>query len=295
MATQMPRTASAISAHFTAHNALWLNVDMKRLALSALIILVPALMRADEKETMLQALGQYEQAWRSTPPCELTSNACQTRETFLLQQAAQAADRYLAARPPATSRIAVMPFANLSPDKNDAIFADGIYDGFSTQLAKLADLNVISHDSVAKYRDERATQEIGRALNVAYVLKAGVRREAGRIRVNVQLYDAHTDAHVWAQDYDQDDPFALQSEIAQNVAEQLGSSWSSLAQSVIRFSQVRSDAYAKYIQVRNDPAAEKAYHSVVDPVEAEFLSRLKGTLRCDASREIAERFGLVDF
>ena len=208
MATQMPRTASAISAHFTAHNALWLNVDMKRLALSALIILVPALMRADEKETMLQALGQYEQAWRSTPPCELTSNACQTRETFLLQQAAQAADRYLAARPPATSRIAVMPFANLSPDKNDAFFADGIYDGVSTQLAKLADLNVISHDSVAKYRDERATQEIGRALNVAYVLKAGVRREAGRIRVNVQLYDAHTDAHVWAQDYDQDDPFA---------------------------------------------------------------------------------------
>jgi hypothetical protein len=68
---------------------------MKRLALSALIILIPALLRANEKETMLQALGHYEQAWRLTPRCELTSNPCQTREIFLLQQAAQAADRYL--------------------------------------------------------------------------------------------------------------------------------------------------------------------------------------------------------
>ncbi|HMH04455.1 MAG TPA: hypothetical protein VK556_09680, partial [Candidatus Udaeobacter sp.] len=71
------------------------NTNMKRLALLTLVILMPALLRADEKETMLQALGQYEQAWRSTTPCELTSNACQTREIFLLQQAAQAADRYL--------------------------------------------------------------------------------------------------------------------------------------------------------------------------------------------------------
>ena len=68
---------------------------MKRLAVLALILLIPALAWADEKDTMLQALGQFEQAWRSTTPCEVSSNACQTREIWLAQQAAQAADQYL--------------------------------------------------------------------------------------------------------------------------------------------------------------------------------------------------------
>lgn len=139
---------------------------------------MPALLRADEKETMLQALGQYEQASRSTTPCELTSNACQTREIFLLQQAAQAADRYLA-----------------TPDAKE-------------------------------------------------------------------------------------------------------SPWRSVAQSVIKFSQARGEVYAKYIQLRSqDPAAaEKEYHSVVDPLQGDFISTLKVAIRNDAnSREIAERFGLVDF
>src|SRR6266487_5092954 len=81
--------------------------------------------------------------------------------------------------PPATTGIAVLPFETLSDDKDDAFFADGVYDGVSTKLAKVANLKVISHNSVAKYRGARNTQEIGRALNVAYVLEAGVRREAG--------------------------------------------------------------------------------------------------------------------
>jgi hypothetical protein len=68
---------------------------MKRLALAVLILLIPALAWADEKDTMLQALGQFEHAWRSTTPCEVSSNACQTREIWLAQQAAQAADQYL--------------------------------------------------------------------------------------------------------------------------------------------------------------------------------------------------------
>ena len=139
---------------------------------------MPALLRADEKETMLQALGQYEQASRSTTPCELTGNACQTREIFLLQQAAQAADRYL-----------TTPDAKKSP-------------------------------------------------------------------------------------------------------------WRSVAQSVIKFSQARGEAYAKYIQLRSQDqdAAEKAYHSAVNPLEAEFTSTLKTAIRNDEnSREIEERFGLADF
>ena len=70
--------------------------------------------------------------------------------------------------------IAVLPFESLSSDKENSFFADGVYDGVSTNLAKVANLKVISHNSVAKYRDARNTQEIGRALNVAYVLKGSV-------------------------------------------------------------------------------------------------------------------------
>jgi serine/threonine-protein kinase len=128
------------------------------------------------------------------------------------------------AGPPAASGIAVLPFESLSPDKENAFFADGVYDGVSTKLAKVATLKVISHNSVAKYRGARNTQEIGRALNVAYVLEGSVRREAGRIHLNAQLINTHTDAHVWAQEYDRDlsDVFTLQTEIAQKVADQLG-------------------------------------------------------------------------
>jgi hypothetical protein len=150
---------------------------MKRLALSGLIALMPVLLRADEKETMLQTLGQFEQARRSTP-CEVSSNACQTREIWLAQQAAQAADQYLN-----------------TPDAKE-------------------------------------------------------------------------------------------------------SQWRLVAQSVIKYSQARSEAYATYVRTRNqDPdAAEKAYHSIVDPLEQDFIGQLKTTLRSDEnSREIAERFGLVDF
>jgi adenylate cyclase len=123
--------------------------------------------------------------------------------------------------PPAASSIAVLPFESLSPDKENAFFADGVYDGVSMRLAKVANLKVISHNSVAKYRGARHTQEIGRALNVAYVLEGSVRREAGRFRLNAQLIDTRTDVHVCAQEYDRDlsDVFTLQSEIAQKVAE----------------------------------------------------------------------------
>jgi TolB-like protein len=123
--------------------------------------------------------------------------------------------------PAAAKRIAVLPFESLSSDKENSFFADGVYDGVSTRLAKVANLKVISHNSVAKYRGARNTQEIGRALNVAYVLKGSVRREAGRIILNAQLIDTRTDTQVWAQEYHRDlsDVFALQGEIAQKVAE----------------------------------------------------------------------------
>jgi TolB-like protein/tRNA A-37 threonylcarbamoyl transferase component Bud32 len=140
------------------------------------------------------------------------------------------------AGPPAASGIAVLPFESLSSDKENVFFADGVYDGVSTKLAKLANLKVISHNSVAKYRGARNTQDIGRALNVAYVLEGSVRREAGRIHLNAQLIDTRTDAHVWAQEYDRDlsDVFTLQTEIAQKIADQLGAETSSTEKAAIQ-------------------------------------------------------------
>ncbi len=137
---------------------------------------------------------------------------------------------------PAASGIAVLPFESLSSDKENAFFADGVYDGVSTKLAKVANLKVISHNSVAKYRGARNTQEIGRALNVAYVLEGSVRREAGRIHLNAQLIDTRTDAHVWAQEDDRDlnDVFTLQSEIAQKITDQLGAEVSSTEKAAIQ-------------------------------------------------------------
>src|SRR4030095_5456513 len=110
------------------------------------------------------------------------------------------------------------------------------YDGVSSKLQKVANLKVISHNSVAKYRGARNTQEIGRALNVAYVLEGSVRREAGRIHLNARLIDTRTDAHVWAQEYDRDlnDVFTLQSEIAQKIADQLGAPVSSTEKTAIQ-------------------------------------------------------------
>jgi serine/threonine protein kinase/tetratricopeptide (TPR) repeat protein len=132
--------------------------------------------------------------------------------------------------------IAVLPFESLSPDKEDTFFAGGIYDGVSTKLAKVADLKVISHNSVAKYRGTRNTQEIGRALNVAYVLRGSVRWDAGRIHLNIQLVDTRNDSQIWADQYDRDlnDVFMLQSQIAQKVADRLRVNVSSTEKTAIQ-------------------------------------------------------------
>ena len=158
------------------------------------------------------------------------------------------------ASPPAASGIAVLPFESLSSDKENAFFADGVYDGVSTKLAKVANLKVISHNSVAKYRGARNTQEIGRALNIAYVLEGSVRREAGRIHLNAQLIDTRTDAHVWAQEYDRDlnDVFTLQSEIAQKIADQLGAEVSSTAKAAIEEPPTTDlVAYDQYLRAKD--------------------------------------------
>jgi serine/threonine-protein kinase len=121
--------------------------------------------------------------------------------------------------------IAVLPFENLSDDKQNAFFADGVQDEVLTNLAKVADLKVISRTSVMQYRNAAARnlREIGKQLGVAHVLEGTVQRAADKVRVNTQLINARTDAHEWAENYDRpiNDVFAIQSEIAQTIAEQL--------------------------------------------------------------------------
>jgi serine/threonine protein kinase/tetratricopeptide (TPR) repeat protein len=126
-------------------------------------------------------------------------------------------------RQPLTTGIAVLPFENLNDQKENSVFADGVQDDILTKLAKIADLKVISRTSVMDYRGKRNVRQIGDALRVSHVLEGSARRSGDRIHLNAQLVDTRTDTHVWAEEYDRDlnDLFAIQSEIAQKVAEHL--------------------------------------------------------------------------
>jgi TolB-like protein/class 3 adenylate cyclase/Tfp pilus assembly protein PilF len=121
--------------------------------------------------------------------------------------------------------IAVLPFENLSEEKANAFFTEGVQDEILTHLARIADLKVISRTSVMQYKSgvPRNLREIGQQLGVAHVVEGSVQRAANKVRVNAQLLDARTDAHLWAQTYDRDlaDVFAIQSEMAKAIADQL--------------------------------------------------------------------------
>src|SRR5256886_4202760 len=126
-------------------------------------------------------------------------------------------------RGPVTAGIAVLPFENLNEQKENAGFADGVQDDILTKLAKIADLKVISRTSVMEYRGKRNVRQIGNELRVSHVLEGSVRRTGTHLHLNAQLIDTRTDTHVWVEQYDRDlnDVFAIQSEIAQKVANQL--------------------------------------------------------------------------
>jgi TolB-like protein/class 3 adenylate cyclase/Tfp pilus assembly protein PilF len=121
--------------------------------------------------------------------------------------------------------IAVLPFENLSEEKSNAYFADGVQDEILTDLAKIADLKVISRVSVMHYKTgvPRNLRKIAQELGVANVLEGSVQRAGNRVRVSAQLLDARKDVHLWAEHYDRplDDVFAIQSEIAKAIADQL--------------------------------------------------------------------------
>lgn len=126
-------------------------------------------------------------------------------------------------RHPLATGIAVLPFENLSDDKDQAFFADGVQDDILTKLGKIADLKVISRSSVMQYRGKQDVRQIGNALRVSHVLEATVRRTGEKLHVNAQLVDARTDRDIWAEEYDQDlnRVFAIETEVAQAIANRL--------------------------------------------------------------------------
>jgi TolB-like protein/Tfp pilus assembly protein PilF len=169
--------------------------------------------------------------------------------------------------------IAVLPFENRSDDKQNAYFADGIQDEILTNLARIADLRVISRTSVMQYKSgaERNLREIGRQLGVAHILEGSVQRSGNRVRITAQLIDARTDMHQWAERYDRDlaDVFAIQSEIAKTIADQLEAKLS--PQEKARVEEIptgNSDAYVVYLRAnqiaRNPDTLLEDYKAAVE-------------------------------
>jgi TolB-like protein/Flp pilus assembly protein TadD len=152
--------------------------------------------------------------------------------------------------------IAVMPFQNLSDQKENAYFADGMQDDILTNLSKIGDLKVISRMSVMSYRGDgtRNAREIGKALGVGTLLEGSVRRAGNRVRVNVQLIDANSDEHIWAEDYDREltDVFAIQTDLAQKIAAALQAKLSPNEKARLdRRPTKDSDAYLLYVQAHD--------------------------------------------
>src|SRR5437762_1699249 len=149
--------------------------------------------------------------------------------------------------------IAVLPFENLSDEKQNAFFTDGVQDEILTDLAKIADLKVISRTSVMQYKSgaQRNLREIAQQLGVAHLLEGSVQRAGGKVRVNAQLIDARTDAHQWAENFDRDiaDVFAIQSEIAKEIADQLQAKLSPSEKTAIE-QKPTSDVTAFYLYNR---------------------------------------------
>src|SRR5204863_3696319 len=173
--------------------------------------------------------------------------------------------------------IAVMPFENRSEDKANAYFADGIQDEILRLLSKIADLKVISRTSTQQYRSRpRNLTEIAKQLGVATILEGSVQKVADQVRVNVQLLNAQTDSHLWAETYDRKltDIFSVESEIAKGIAESLQAKLTSREEQALAVKPTNNpEAYDAYLrglafEVRSDfDALGKAISSYEQAVE----------------------------
>jgi TolB-like protein/Flp pilus assembly protein TadD len=161
--------------------------------------------------------------------------------------------------------IAVLPFQNLSAEKENAYFADGIQDDILTNLSKIGDLKVISRMSVMSYRGDgvRNAREIGKALGVGTLLEGSVRRAGNRVRVSVQLINANNDQHLWAEDYDRDltDVFAIQTDLAQKIASSLQAKLSPNEKARLdRRPTENPDAYLLFLQAHDYASRMDLFH-----------------------------------
>jgi TolB-like protein/class 3 adenylate cyclase/Tfp pilus assembly protein PilF len=163
--------------------------------------------------------------------------------------------------------VAVLPFENLSANQENAFFADGVQDEILTDLSRVADLKVISRTSVMQYKNAatRNVREIAQQLGVAHLLEGSVQRAGNRVRVTAQLIDARTDTHLWAERYDRDlaNVFAIQSEIAKKIADQLQVKMSLSEKAAIEKAPT-TDLLAYDLYLR----AQELFADTTDPIHA---------------------------
>jgi TolB-like protein/cytochrome c-type biogenesis protein CcmH/NrfG len=167
--------------------------------------------------------------------------------------------------------IAVLPFDNLSRDPDNAYFSDGIQDEILTKLAGIGDLKVISRKSTAKYKSTPADlKTVARELGVANILEGSVQKAGDKVRVNVQLLDAHIDTHLWAKSYDRDlkDVFAVESEVAQEIADTLRAKLSPSQSDALATAPTRdTEAYDLFLK------AEYEEHQGENVLDADLVDR----------------------
>ncbi len=170
--------------------------------------------------------------------------------------------------------IAVLPFENLSDERENAYFADGIQDDVLTNLSKIGDLKVISRTSVMSYRGKASNvREIGKALGVATVLEGSVRRIGNRVRVNVQLINASNDEHLWAEDYDRDltDVFAIQTDLAQKIVRELQAKLSPVEKAQIERKPTKNgEAYLTFVQAHDSFTRPDKFRADTEKAEQLF-------------------------
>jgi TolB-like protein len=179
--------------------------------------------------------------------------------------------------------IAVLPFDNLSEEKANAYFADGMQDEILTKLASVGDLKVISRKSTAKYKSTpEDLKTVARELGVATVLEGSVQRAGDRVRVNVQLLDTHTDTHLWAKSYDRElkDVFAVESEVAQEIADTLRAKLSPSQSDALATAPTRdTEAYDLFLK------GEYEEHQAESTLNGELVDRAQNFYRQALARD----------
>jgi TolB-like protein/Tfp pilus assembly protein PilF len=172
--------------------------------------------------------------------------------------------------------IAVLPFENLSDDKQNTYFADGVQDQILTNLARVSDLRVISHTTVRQYKSgqSRNLREIGKQLGVSHILEGSVQRAGDRLRIAAQLIDARTDSQIWADTYDRTaaDLFAIQSELAESIVAHLQAKLSPQQKAEIEQRPTR-DLVAFELYLRAKQIVDS--YLIADDVRAALLSALE--------------------